>query len=107
MEKRARKESQANAALQKDVDVLRSKLAERERALAERDEALVKVKRQYARIKQGGSDECSLEELEELDKVLGTRAHARWPVGPASMLTTSSPWYLQRRAGMRCSSGSS
>jgi chromosome segregation ATPase len=70
MEKRVRHESQANASLQKEVDVLRAKLAERERALAERDEALVKVKRQYARLKQGGSDDCSLAELEEMEKVL-------------------------------------
>jgi chromosome segregation ATPase len=72
MEKRVRKESQANASLQKEVDVLRAKLAERERALAERDDGLGRLKRQYARLKNGGSDDCSLEELEELEKVLGT-----------------------------------
>jgi hypothetical protein len=70
MEKRVRKESQANASLQKEVDVLRSKLAERERALAERDDGLGRLKRQYTRLKNGGSDDCSLEELEELEKVL-------------------------------------
>jgi hypothetical protein len=76
MEKRVRKESQANASLQKEVDVLRAKLAERERALAERDDGLGRLKRQYARLKNGGSDDCSLEELEELEKVLDKSRNA-------------------------------
>jgi hypothetical protein len=70
MEKRAKKDGQANAAMQKELEAVRARLAEREKSLAEKDEALAKAKRLYAGLKYGGTDDSSLEELEELDHLL-------------------------------------
>lgn len=71
MEKRVKHEGRVNVGLKKEVEGLAVNLADKEKALAEKEEQLAKLKRKYKLLKHGGSDESTLDELETIEQVLG------------------------------------
>jgi len=69
--RRAKMESQASSSLQKEVEALQMNLSSREKALREKEEELSEIKRHCSRLMEGGTENCSLDELEQLEQILG------------------------------------
>jgi len=68
--RRAKMESQASSSLQKEVEALQMNLSSREKALREKEEELSEIKRHCSRLMEGGTENCSLDELEQLEQIL-------------------------------------
>jgi len=65
-----KRKQESNTALRKEVEALKVRLVEREKALSEHQEAYTKLRRKYQKLKRGGTEESSLEELQRIEQVV-------------------------------------